>query len=80
MLVIEMRVTPYPVDICQGHDPVKAITDCISCFIVRRNMHSSSAGMLCSDQVEPPSVVQTKVAAAGKLRKMSRVWLLDLWM
>ncbi len=63
MLVIEIRVTPNPLEICQRHDPVKAITDCISCFIVRRNIHSSSAGMLNSDQVEPPSVVQTKVAA-----------------
>lgn len=78
MLVIELRVTPNPVDICQGHDPVKAITDCISCFIVRRNTHSSSVGMLYPDQVEPPSVVQTKVAAR-KFRKMSRIWLLDLW-
>lgn len=78
MLVIEIRVTPNSVDICRGHDPVKAITDSISCFIVRRNMHSSSVGMLYSDQVEPPSVVQTKVAER-KLKKMSCIWLLDLW-
>lgn len=69
MLVIGVRVTPSPADICRGHDPVKAITDCISCFIVRRNKHPSSVGMLYSDRAEPPSAVQTKAAAAGKLRE-----------
>lgn len=65
MLVIGVRVTPSPADICRGHDPVKAITDCISCFIVRRNKHPSSVGMLYSDRAEPPKCSSDKSSSSS---------------
>lgn len=58
---MEIRVTPNPIDkVCEGHDPVKATTDCISSFIMRGKMYLSSAGMLYSDQVEPPKCSSDK--------------------
>lgn len=59
----EKESHPNSLNICEGHDPVKAPNDCVSSFIVRQEMYLSLTGMSYSDQLESPSVVQTKEAA-----------------
>lgn len=74
MLVIKARVTPSPVDICPGSAPANAATDCISTLLPG----GMQAHFEYSDGVEASSVIQIKVAVR-KLRKMSCIKLLDLW-
>lgn len=74
MLVIKARVTPSSADICPGSAPATAATDCILTLLPG----GMRAHFEYSDGVEASSVIQIKVAAR-KLRKMSCIKLLDLW-
>lgn len=74
MLVIKAGVTPRPVDIRLGSAPANAATDCISTLLPG----GMRAHCEYTDGVEAFSVIQIKVAAR-KLRKMSCIKLLDLW-